>query len=1615
MDAPPTESGRSPETARYFLDTFEFLKEIAPDIDLNLFENLQSVTSPMLNALFDIGLQVYGAFRFGKLRPIKVLLSIYNFYLTMRETASWHRLIVGFFDLINSIFSFDGIPKILKLVQKTILKYFSSLRKYFLSPESAEKTVKNFWDMASFTDERSFLNIMWELCSVFGTIAYLRQLQNSCSLPHSIGEGLDIIQKHLLDPNNELRVRVKNSSMCIARVCDFFMLNLVHLVKGEFSEISWSLPHPMQFENQYADFMSTYRHYLENPLYLETVNQSVSQLLDKAKALIKKAHIEIAKSKQGAVKSAMTRYLKELGIVEIQLIEALNPNNMKPQPMALVIEGPAGCGKSSMVTNCGKIMQHTAGRRMDEDKIKNRGGDPKFEPGLTTDTDIIVHDDFANDIDRKIPSKEILDMINVTREVIPKASVEEKNRHRYSNVGAIFTTNDPNIGMNQIATISYDSILRRFGLVMSLSIKEKYRKEGTLMLDQFHPLLADGKQHPEIYDITLKRPIGINYTKGSVEVDYDIIEGWRIPGVCDCTAAFRFIKEDLAVTWKRNVHQHENRHSADRICQTCSLDHIACTCALEPILKPEGYSEIMSPVIQGFDRFHNGLSCISEQTTDYALLFDELVMLKFSNLSLSYSLIRANIGNTKDLFRGIHYLVENKYSFGVFSIFWLFIILFVEYGFFCFCIFLLFSTLSYLRIRQDRRLRLEEEHRIRCDFVRSHFYARMSVYGIVGGLSILLVFKLLTRCIDVFTHSKESKRDPAESLSPLTVGHDTFSKEKGLIEKDSWIDRYSPFSRRTTSTTRNRYLHKPELEESACTARRDEVVRYIGKRMLNVKIYTPNCDGPEEVKGIPLFGSCVGVPHHAIPRSGKFDIEICANASLRTSSYKTNSVPLSECTVLKDRYGKPMDYCLINVPNMPVLPDLSRFFALDSPPTQSPAQELVKKSDGTYEVIDVYIKPPGRLDVTTYKTIHGRMSDYPAYIAVSKDHKSQLGYCGSPVIMEGSNCIVGVHIAGSQMNRWCIAKITRDSLNEALTVLRAESKMFIAHPVPSEFVIKDNLSGLVFDDFVRDRATDALGESITPILEIGTISKGGERLVGRAQKHYFPNRNPRLVEAFGPRKYGPPKYPNGVPQINTTLKKLSQPKYGLPTDLIIRSMEDYLETPLGDVSFDSIIRELRDGDSKFGTVRSLDEAKRGDGTGIVQGMNNQSSAGTIYGGKKTRHINKEVDGDPYEVRELLPYIGKAIEEQEIEWRAGRGTFDFFTRHSKTNELLPNEKRELKTRCFYGNDMVFFLNSTRACIALKHILRKNMWLSECCVGITPQSSQWRTLRSFLMSHGKFSNFVCGDFSGFDTQLPKVILDAAAQILMTMAERSGYSKSDLEFLRGALSSIVSSTVLWDGHVLRMANGQPSGQPLTVEMNSIVNSLLMRMTFFTIMDRHYSHIKNPRFRDYVRLATYGDDNVLGVHDDIPLYNHTMIQSVFAEWGIKYTMADKDADSVPYLSIEEVSFLKRKFFEHEDLGLVAPIEKDSITKKFFYWVRPCNTPETFQEQFRGNVDAQTREACLHGRAYYESFCDSVRTVQEGSLEDTSEFHIKWNGFYLPSYEEMIEMLSPAYESVVR
>jgi hypothetical protein len=199
-------------------------------------------------------------------------------------------------------------------------------------------------------------------------------------------------------------------------------------------------------------------------------------------------------------------------------------------------------------------------------------------------------------------------------------------------------------------------------------------------------------------------------------------------------------------------------------------------------------------------------------------------------------------------------------------------------------------------------------------------------------------------------------------------------------------------------------------------------------------------------------------------------------------------------------------------------------------------------------------------------------------------------------------------------------------------------------------------------------------------------------------------------------------------------------------------------------------------------------------------------------------------------------------------------------------------------------------------------------------------------------------------------------------------------------------------FNGDLIQFFGSNPSGHPLTVIINCLVNSLYMRYAYT---------LANPEktcktFKQHVNLMTYGDDNIMGISKDAPWFNHTSISDCLATIGVTYTMADKTAQSIPYINISETSFLKRKFiFDPTLKRIVAPLDEESIERSLTVWVRSKSITE--EEQALAVISSAIREYFFHGKEIFEQKrLMFIQTIKELDIEKYV------TDSTLPSYSEL-------------
>lgn len=424
-----------------------------------------------------------------------------------------------------------------------------------------------------------------------------------------------------------------------------------------------------------------------------------------------------------------------------------------------------------------------------------------------------------------------------------------------------------------------------------------------------------------------------------------------------------------------------------------------------------------------------------------------------------------------------------------------------------------------------------------------------------------------------------------------------------------------------------------------------------------------------------------------------------------------------------------------------------------------------------------------------------------------------------------------------------------------------------------------------------------------------------------------------------------------------------------------------------DAFFDDIMRGVGD---KLGMleVYTLDVSLNGaDGVTYVDQINKSTSAGNPFKRSKKHFISVDELGRITHVDDVIMDRIGAIEET---YAAGKRFHPQFCAHLKDDPMPLPKVQSGKTRVFVGGEFAWMLVVRRYFLSHVRLIQNNPYVFEAMPGIVAQSKEWDELHKYVTHFGDHT-LVGGDYKCFDKKMSAAFVLAAFNILIRMAEAAKWDPSDIQVLRCIAYDTAYFEVDFNGDLLQV-QGNPSGHPLTVIINCLVNSLYMRYAYHIV-----SGFKVNTFQSNVKLATYGDDNLMSVSPNCSKFNHTRIAFALKLIGVEYTMADKDSESVPYISINQATFLKRSFRYDSHIGVVVgPLDGSSFDKMLTTCVRsPSLCPEAHSICV---IETAQREYFFHGRDVFQAKQQMFRDiVLEASLEDW----VRDSTF--PSYESLI------------
>jgi len=553
------------------------------------------------------------------------------------------------------------------------------------------------------------------------------------------------------------------------------------------------------------------------------------------------------------------------------------------------------------------------------------------------------------------------------------------------------------------------------------------------------------------------------------------------------------------------------------------------------------------------------------------------------------------------------------------------------------------------------------------------------------------------------------------------------------------------------------------------------------------------------------------------------------------------------------------------------------------------------------------------------------------------------GDCGSPVLLENVRIpskILGIHCSGDKLGGACNI-ITRESLTKLLQSYPKAQLRLDPEIVESESVNVDNCVRLGSHPF---KLTQSIKNEVQPSLLHNTFSPSSMKPT-------------RLTSGFNIR----------TQQIEDPMQKAIH-KYFCktvppPKELVERAAEDLFKKLKG-------LQTASDA-TLFGKM-SLKQALMGDSFLEIPALNKTTSAGWPYVKKESTKKKTKLFGS-FDWELDTPIAKEVMKECELvltELTQGvQGPYFFI-------DTLKDEKRDaervddFKTRAFAAAPTALSVVGRQLFSGFATFMRRHRIYSEACVGINVHSKEWTDLYYHLARMSPYA--VAGDFSNYDGTLCALILWAVCD-LINKFYNDGRNYARETYFR----HLVNSIHYCRGEVYQLNHSQPSGNPITVEINCLYNSIAARICWQMLAP---SGLKHPfNFNRFVRFVAYGDDNLMTIHPDaIEYFNQHTLTTAFATFGMVYTDEAKGTNPPKYKSLDECWFLKREFVRW-GCTVVAPLKLEQILE-IPQWIRGSHR-DGGTGLVVDNITFALQELFFHGEEVYDHWAGEIEEAFKESF----------------------------------
>lgn len=702
----------------------------------------------------------------------------------------------------------------------------------------------------------------------------------------------------------------------------------------------------------------------------------------------------------------------------------------------------------------------------------------------------------------------------------------------------------------------------------------------------------------------------------------------------------------------------------------------------------------------------------------------------------------------------------------------------------------------------------------------------------------------------------------------------------------------------------------------------------------------------------PVQAICVGghvymCNNHSLP-DGTFNLELIQSAS--KDGVNRNITFLASQSMIRRIPQK--DIAFIRIRNVPPKKDISQLFCEASLEGKYKGYYLARKENG--EAFRRTVDNVHLVKKFFCKELKTREDTWQGIVTVP----TKSGDCGSVLIGQSSfgPIILGIHYLGTEQHVFSL-KVTKDLVLSGMALF---GEHIVQSGVPnmktpsvervlgelskkSPFRYIDQGTANVYGSFVGFRTAPKTRVKPTVIAQ-SMMDRG-----------YVVNHTAPLMHGYLPWRRGALDCVKPVSMMNQ--------------DVLEKAKNSFIKDILAGLSSDSL-KEVH----VYDTFTAINGAA---GVTYVDKINRNTSAGFPWN-KSKKYLMKAIPEmhdlpDPVEVDGEVLNRAEEIVQRYLD---GERAVPIYTGALKDEAVKHQKYIDGKTRIFTGAPLDHTIVTRKYLLSFIRCVQKNRFLFESGPGTIAQSIEWEHIRSYLVTFG-VDKIIAGDFKAFDKRMASIMILAAFDVIKAVCKAAGYTDSELKVISGIAADTAFAWLDFNGDLVEFFGGNPSGHALTVIINGIVNCLYMRYAFIVTGNKENA----DEFKQYVKLMTYGDDNNMGVSDEASFFSHTSIQQVLGDVGIEYTMADKTSETVPYIDIDDSSFLKRKWVYDPDIGAyVGPLEEESIIRSLMIAV--SSKTISAQHQILDIIGSAVREYFYYGKVtFHEKKAMFKEIIEENEL----------------------------------